>query len=478
MSKNDDIIAMKLAQDSYMLAGDGNNALGCIARSMHLFDSSNQLQGHVMGMFAAGLLEVGRYSDAEEMANKAVTKTKGLDIWALHTLCNAYAMLGRSSEIGSAINEHINKHKNSTIGLPLLLFNKGCGLIMRGNSNAAVLAHDNIIFDIIDKKDSQVAGTLANATLLLWVISLNSPSVDIDDRWIHVNSVAGLWSGGIKEAEVEGNKVELKGNDESDDGREGAMRGSMSAMNVVCRAMALSASDRCATAALLKNSNMINNIEEVLSEEDKGIEMERLNKKKGRMSELQLAIYINKKLEVIEIYAEKIWFTIKRYTKPDWHMPAVKIEEVVYNKEETAARVAAATRIMTASAEAKARHHSDSLDILIKLSKDDFGDRLGKKEYLESICPLLLSVKPQVSAAKRIPESPSACSVTDKEWSIRSVAEPLFQAVLSFSQHDYDDSSDKLNECRLSQTLSRLGGTAAQRDIISQTLIGKSKMRR
>ena len=492
MSKNNDIIAMKLAQDSYMLAGDSYNSLGCIARSMHLFDTSSELQGHVMGMFAAGLLEVGRYSDAEEMANKAVTKTKGLDVWALHTLCNAYAMLGRSSEIGSMVNDHINKHKGSTIGLPLLLFNQGCGFIMRGNSNAAVRAHDNIIFNIINDKDSQVAGTLVNATLLLWVISLNSPSLAIDDRWIHVDNVSGLWAGGMQkiEQEIVNNNAESEGHDKVDTASgnlhgidsyvmngnrsKGAtlMRGGMSAMNELCRVMALSASDRCAAAALVKNSNMLNNVEEEFSEEDTLMETEKSNKKKGRISEMQLAIYFDKKFEVIETYAKSIWFTIKRYTKPDWHLPVVKEEKVMYNKEEAIAHATAAAAVITASVETKARYHLEALENLIKLLENDGNNRIEENESLELMCPLLLSVKPHINVFKRIPESPSAGSVTDRDWSHASAVQPILQSMLSFSRHDYHESCEKLTVCRLSQVLGRLGGTAAQRDIISQTLIG------
>ena len=196
---NKDIIALKLAQESYLLAGDGSNSLNCIARWMHLFDSSDDLHGHVMGMFSAGLLECGRYVDAEEMALKAVTKTKGQDVFAIHTLCNAYVLLGRSSELGSLVSEYTIKHRESTIGLPLLLYSKGLGLMMRGNSTGALRTYDEMILNIKDNKELQVAGTLSNITLLLWIIDINNPSHLVDERWRSDAAVSGMWLTGLIE---------------------------------------------------------------------------------------------------------------------------------------------------------------------------------------------------------------------------------------------------------------------------------------
>lgn len=51
-----------------------------------------------MGMLAAGYLENGLLSDAEEAGARAVERTNGRDVWALHTLLSCLQLSGRSSE--------------------------------------------------------------------------------------------------------------------------------------------------------------------------------------------------------------------------------------------------------------------------------------------------------------------------------------------------------------------------------------------
>lgn len=178
-----DTIALKLAQESYIIAGDSRNALGCVARCSHVFDSKHFMHGNTLGMLAAGYVEVGRLVEAEEIAEKAVKITSGRDVWALHTLLNTYQLLGRSSEIIASLEQYQSKD-TECIGLQMLYFNKGFALLQRGNYKGALTQFDRILDSMeVDEDTIPCASSLSNATLLLWAISLNTLKPEVSYRW-------------------------------------------------------------------------------------------------------------------------------------------------------------------------------------------------------------------------------------------------------------------------------------------------------
>jgi hypothetical protein len=192
-----DTIALKLAQDSYLAAGDSKNVLGCIARCIHVFDDRHYLHGHLLGMLTAGYLEVGRLSDAEEVGNRAVSSTIGRDAWALHSLLNTFQMLGRSSEAISMLENYLSKHEGS--GQIKLLYNKGSANIQRGNYTGALNQYDRMM-DYIIHQPQPLASSLHDATLLLWNISINKMNGDIYQRWVDpflVNAWHAVCNNGI-----------------------------------------------------------------------------------------------------------------------------------------------------------------------------------------------------------------------------------------------------------------------------------------
>jgi hypothetical protein len=138
-------------------------------------------------------LEVGRYSEAEECATRAVRRTNGRDVWALHTLLNTYLLMGRSSEVLAVLEDHISKHDG--IGLQLLLFNKGVALVQRGNYTGALRVHDDMVDNMGAGPAFRIAGSLTDATLLLWLVGLNSSSDGLASRWKDAhNTITRLWA--------------------------------------------------------------------------------------------------------------------------------------------------------------------------------------------------------------------------------------------------------------------------------------------
>jgi hypothetical protein len=129
-----------------MLAGDSVNVLGCVARSLHLFDERHKFYGHILGLQATGLMEVGRLAEADEIAGRAVVQTQGRDAFALQTLLSTYQLLGRSAEVVVEFASHQGLHSDNTIGFQLLLFNKGTAMVNRGNYSGALRCYDEMVF--------------------------------------------------------------------------------------------------------------------------------------------------------------------------------------------------------------------------------------------------------------------------------------------------------------------------------------------
>jgi len=186
-----DVIALRLAQDVYLASGDSRNVLGCITRCLQILDDNHFLHGHMMGMLAVGFVENGRIIEAEETAARAVTRTKGRDLWALHSLLNTFQLTGRSSEILASLDEHEERHEGS--GLLFLLFNKGSALVQRANYRGAIRIYDMMIDHMELKEENCVASSVMNATLLLWQIGLNATDDSVNERW-RAASLTNLWN--------------------------------------------------------------------------------------------------------------------------------------------------------------------------------------------------------------------------------------------------------------------------------------------
>ena len=178
-----DAISLRLAQDCYMQAGDTKNALSCVTRCLQTLDDGHFLHGHLMGMMSAGYVENNCLAEAEETAARAVARTKGRDLCALHAYLNTLQLAGRSSELLSVLEKHEAKFDGGP-GLLLLFFNKGCAFVQRGNYRGATRVYDSMMEFLREAEAPPVSG-LTHASLLLWYISLYSNSGDraLYDRW-------------------------------------------------------------------------------------------------------------------------------------------------------------------------------------------------------------------------------------------------------------------------------------------------------
>lgn len=189
-----DAISLRLAQDCYMQAGDTKNVLSCVTRCLQTLDDGHFLHGHLMGMMSTGYVENNCLAEAEETAARAVARTKGRDICALHAYLNTLQLAGRSSELLSVLEKHEAKFDGAT-GLLLLFFNKGCAFVQRGNYRGAARVYDSML-EFLSEADAPPVSGLTHASLLLWYITLYSSSGDraLYDRW-RSPDLFHLWQG-------------------------------------------------------------------------------------------------------------------------------------------------------------------------------------------------------------------------------------------------------------------------------------------
>ena len=452
LTHSQDLLALKLAQDCYLAAGDSHNVLGCVARWMQLFDERSRLYGHVMGLFAAGLVEVGRLVEAEEMANRAVTRTKGDDVWALHSLLNTYQLLGRSSEVIAILVDHLPRHmKESGVGQQLLLFNKGSASIQRGNYTGALRIHDDMVYNMVAPAavlgygndatvGEQLAGPMADATLLLWQIALHSSSSSVSERWTFPQAVSNLWAAA---------------SDQAGSGRPSPA----DALSGLCQAMAFSAAEQAAVAASLAPTEG--------DEASSGANV-------GRYDDVVVGS-VEKQgdsamMVAVEAKSKAIWEWFRHANNPTL---ATKYP----------ANSSSSGSSSSSSSSSGSSSEGEQVDVLPKRTAADHHDSLQR--LLTSLAgpvrvhdsasayPLLSSMAASVSVVKRIQDASSADSATlsDRDWALSSVVCPASQAIAAFSRHDYASAVDLFRSRGQQHMMRKIGGTAVQRDVIEQTVI-------
>jgi tetratricopeptide (TPR) repeat protein len=176
-----DALVLRMVQDCYFELGDPDNALRCISRNMFASEESHHLHGHVLGMLAAGYLECDNRIEAEECATRAVQRTAGNDVYALHALLNVYQSNCRVSEGKSVLERYPSRTKR--IGEHLVLFNQGCLQVQAGNYVGATRTAEAII-NTLNTSESPLIAAFSRAAFLLWLIALNKTDINIANMWL------------------------------------------------------------------------------------------------------------------------------------------------------------------------------------------------------------------------------------------------------------------------------------------------------
>lgn len=164
-----DLLAMRMAQDCYIMAGNSEKALQVVTKRMNLYTDTHPMHGHVLAMLAMGYLENGLYTEAEEVGQQAVMVTKGADTNAVQAVLSAIHMSYKSMNLSRQIQDYAAD--NAGPGRHPFSFLEGNYQLHQGNFNGALESFDMLLERCSDKA-TRYLSSLVYATMLLVQIDL------------------------------------------------------------------------------------------------------------------------------------------------------------------------------------------------------------------------------------------------------------------------------------------------------------------
>ena len=179
-----DGLALKLAHYFYFMTGEATKLRDSAARVLPVWEESDPLYGHVLGIYAFGLQETGDYR-AGEAAAKRASEINPDDVYSIHSLTHVHEMEGRFAEgvdwitSGAKHWEHCNNfrfhawwhHCNFSIELGRF---DDCLANLDAN-----VRPDNLSDDFRDT---------SSAASVLW--RLEFEGVDVGERWRELADIA------------------------------------------------------------------------------------------------------------------------------------------------------------------------------------------------------------------------------------------------------------------------------------------------
>uniref|UniRef100_UPI00398EE2CD tetratricopeptide repeat protein 38 isoform X3 n=1 Tax=Pristiophorus japonicus TaxID=55135 RepID=UPI00398EE2CD len=91
LSKPTDLLALKLAYDSYFYLGQQRQLRDCVARVLPHWTSQIPFYGYLKGMYSFGLMETNFYDLAEKTAKESLALNPS-DTWSVHSLAHVHEM--------------------------------------------------------------------------------------------------------------------------------------------------------------------------------------------------------------------------------------------------------------------------------------------------------------------------------------------------------------------------------------------------
>ena len=160
---------MRMAQDCHMYVGDGELALAVVAKRMNLYDDTHPMYGSVLGMLAAGCVEVGQYDAAEEIGFQAVAHTKGGDTNAVQAVMSATHLTCKGLIVTREVLDHAAD--NSGPGRHPFSFIEGCFRLNTGDFNGA-LENFDLLLERCSDPTTRYISSLTYATMLLILVDV------------------------------------------------------------------------------------------------------------------------------------------------------------------------------------------------------------------------------------------------------------------------------------------------------------------
>jgi len=187
-----DMIALKFAHDAYFYLGESMNIMQSIHDVVGKFEENldtipRELYGYLQGMYAFGLEEANRYSEAEKAALTAIEINKD-DAWAMHAYVHVKEMQGDTVTGLKFLDEHNSQWPNCLSLACHMHWHYCLYLIDQGRFEEALKIYDE---KIVVLADSKVPLDLVDASSLLYRLMMEGFITKTDSRW---GKVRNLWT--------------------------------------------------------------------------------------------------------------------------------------------------------------------------------------------------------------------------------------------------------------------------------------------
>ncbi|XP_073423794.1 tetratricopeptide repeat protein 38 isoform X1 [Dendrobates tinctorius] len=173
-----DLLAIKLAHDSYFYLGQKTQMRDSISRILPYWTPNTPLSSYVKGMYSFGLLETNFYDQALKVAKEALA-TDQKDCWSVHTIAHVYEMTADVEEGLSFMKQTENNWKGGDMLACHVYWHWALYFIEKGEYEAAMTLYDEYIAPMCFTSGSML-DVVDNSSLLL---RLQMEGVDVEKRW-------------------------------------------------------------------------------------------------------------------------------------------------------------------------------------------------------------------------------------------------------------------------------------------------------
>ncbi|KAM3926206.1 tetratricopeptide repeat protein 38 [Leptodactylus fuscus] len=173
-----DLLAIKLAHDSYFYLGQQTQMRDSISRILPYWTESTPLSSYVKGMYSFGLLETNFYDQALKVASEALSADPK-DAWSVHTIAHVYEMKADIEDGLSFMKQTENNWKEGDMLACHVYWHWALYFIEKGEYEAALSLYDKYIAPICFRSGSML-DIVDNSSLLH---RLQMEGVDVGNRW-------------------------------------------------------------------------------------------------------------------------------------------------------------------------------------------------------------------------------------------------------------------------------------------------------
>ncbi|XP_060695402.1 tetratricopeptide repeat protein 38 [Hemiscyllium ocellatum] len=173
-----DILALKLAHDTYFYLGLAQQLRDCLARALPHWTPQMPLYGYLKGMYSFGLVETNFYDLAEKTAKEGLVLNP-CDAWSAHSLAHVYEMRADVTNGLKFMKETENNWKGSDMLACHNYWHWALYHIEKGDYDSALSIYDARV----SKSCFETASMLDIIDTSSMLYRLQMEGVNVDNQW-------------------------------------------------------------------------------------------------------------------------------------------------------------------------------------------------------------------------------------------------------------------------------------------------------